>query len=106
MASGCFFFSVFIGALLHLAVDYIGGIAQVLSTLLSGVGRLRPSDEKNLVRRERPVGLSGGGNVDRVALGQGHLYRCSFGHRNSWGHGDCLRAVLIMNHQSGATASP
>src|SRR5467141_2607289 len=98
MASGCFFFSVFIGALLYLAVDYIGGIAQALSTLLRGVGRLRPRDEMNLVRRELPVGLLGGRNIYRVALCQGHLYRCSFGHRNIWGHGDCLRAVLIMNH--------
>src|SRR6266481_1880717 len=80
--------------------------AQVLSTLLRRVGRLGPSDEKNLVRRERPVGLRGGRNVYRVALGQGHLCRCSFSHRNIWGHGDCLRTVLIMNQQSGATTLP
>src|SRR6266849_10742355 len=105
MASGCFFFSVFIGALLHSGIDcFLVAIsslsscmkwAQALSTLLRGVGRLRPSDEKNLVRRERPIGLLGGRNVYRVALGQGHLYRCSFGHRNIWGHGDCLRTLLI-----------
>src|SRR5258708_5170278 len=108
MASGCFFFSVFIGGLLHSGIGFflfaVSSVsscmkwAQALSTLLRGVGRLRPGDEKNLVRRERSVGLPGGRNVYRVALGQGHLYRCSFRHRNIWGHGYCLPTVLIVNH--------
>ena len=71
--------------------------------LLGLVGRRR-NDEKDLVRRERPVRQLLSRHIDEIAGSQYHFSLCGYRNWDIWRYGDRLNAVLIFDYQSGGAA--
>ena len=70
------------------------------------LGAARPgwNELENLVRYECSVRTILGCRIDDIAISESDLCRYDNRYGDICRHGDRLRAVLILNHQSGAAA--
>src|SRR5882757_1645985 len=67
--------------------------------LLLVTGRRGCSDQQNLVRHESSVWQLLSSRIDEIVGSEFDLFRCDFHHWDICGHGDRLRAVLILDHE-------